>query len=101
MKRFVLLLVAAYVAHVFASGDDGPGDPEFSPNDGELENEVNPLKAPEGNYVIATEKGVSVLNRDTFAHFVKPKNLVMVEFYAPECVHCQRLEPGKNIALYI
>jgi thiol-disulfide isomerase/thioredoxin len=97
MRRFQVLSLAllVVVASVLGSGDDGPGDPEFSPNDGELENAVNPLKAPEGNYNIATEKGVSVLNRDTFAYFVMPKDLVLVEFYAPECVHCKKLEPGK------
>jgi thiol-disulfide isomerase/thioredoxin len=97
MRRLQVLSLAllVVVASVLGSGDDGPGDPEFSPNDGELENAVNPLKAPEGNYNIATEKGVSVLNRDTFAYFVMPKDLVLVEFYAPECVHCKKLEPGK------
>ena len=97
MKRLQVLSLAllVVVAGVLGSGDDGPGDPEFSPNDGELENAVNPLKAPKGNYNIVTEKGVSVLNRDTFAYFVMPKDLVLVEFYAPECVHCKRLEPGK------
>ena len=91
----LVVLTAVAIGSVWSSGDDGPGDPEFSPNDGELENDVNPLKAPEGNYIIAEEKGVSVLNRDTFAFYVKPKNLVLVEFYAPECVHCKQLEPGK------
>ena len=97
MRLFLALVVLTAVAigSVWSSGDVGPGDPEFSPNDGELENDVNPLKAPEGNYIIAEEKGVSVLNRDTFAFYVKPKNLVLVEFYAPECVHCKQLEPGK------
>jgi thiol-disulfide isomerase/thioredoxin len=95
MKRWSSLLVLlSVISTVLCSGDDGPGDPEFSPNDGELENAVNPLRAPEGNYNIATEKGVYVLNRDTFAHFVKPKDLVLVEFYAPECVHCKELEKG-------
>jgi hypothetical protein len=52
-------------------------------NDGDLENELNPLKAPKGNYHIIEDEGVHVLNRDTFAHFVMPKDLVLVEFYAP------------------
>ena len=42
-------------------------------NDGDLESDVNPLKAPQGNYVVAEEDGVYVLNRDTFAFFTKPK----------------------------
>ena len=96
-----LLVLVVVVAAVLGSGDDGPGDPEFSPNEGELENAVNPLRAPEGNYNIATEKGVYVLNRDTFAHFVKPKDLVLVEFYAPECVHCKELENGNFLFIYL
>ena len=42
-------------------------------NDGDLESDVNPLKTPEGNYNIAWVEDVAVLNRDTFAYFVKPK----------------------------
>ena len=52
-------------------------------NDGDLENELNPLEQPKGNYHIIEDEGVFVLNRDTFAHFVMPKELVLVEFYAP------------------
>ncbi len=36
-----------------------------------------------------------VLNERTFAEFVFSKDLVLVEFYAPWCSHCKKLEPGK------
>jgi len=83
----------ALASSALASEDDGPGDENFRPNDGELESDVNPLKAKGGNYNIVDHDGVTVLNRDTFAHYVQPLDLIMVEFYAPWCGHCKKLEP--------
>ena len=51
----------------------------YRENDGDLESDVNPLKTPEGNYNIAWVEDVAVLNRDTFAYFVKPKVRIKIK----------------------
>merc|ERR1719320_969819 len=70
-----VLRLSWIVGIVWAGADDGPGDAAFKENDGDLESDVNPLKAPKGNYLIPEDDGVHVLSRDTFAHFVMRKSL--------------------------
>lgn len=92
--KFALVSMALMVGRTAAGPDTGPEDPDFVPNDGELESDLAPLKKPQGNYHIVEEQGVFILNRETFAHFVMAKNITLVEFYAPWCGHCKKLEPG-------
>ena len=81
--------------------DEGPGSEGFVANEGEIESDVRPTSKPEGNYHIIEDEGAYVLNRDTFAHFVMDKPLLLVEFYAPWCGHCKKLAPGNfQIMIY-
>ena len=41
------------------------------------------------------KKDVFEVDENSFDDWVKSKELVMVEFYAPWCGHCKKLEPGE------
>lgn len=44
---------------------------------------------------VIEKKDVFEVDEHSFDDWVKSKELLMVEFYAPWCGHCQKLEPGK------
>jgi protein disulfide-isomerase A1 len=44
------------------------------------------IKEPKGSKV-------SVLNKDLFPRFISRSSLVLMEWYAPWCGHCQELAP--------
>lgn len=46
-----------------------------------------------GNIDIVEDDDVLILTRDNFLHVVNPKDVILVEFYAPWCGHCQQLVP--------
>uniref|UniRef100_A0A0P4W9K9 Protein disulfide-isomerase n=1 Tax=Scylla olivacea TaxID=85551 RepID=A0A0P4W9K9_SCYOL len=46
-----------------------------------------------GEVKVVEESDVLVLTTDNFMHVVGPKTAILVEFYAPWCGHCKRLEP--------
>ena len=58
LKLGLLVWLAWCSDRVSAGGDDGPGDPDFSANDGDLDSPVRPIEAPQGNYNIIEQEGV-------------------------------------------
>ena len=46
---------------------------------------------------IIEQNDVYEIDTDSFDQFIKAKELVMVEFFAPWCGHCKKLEPGKFV----
>lgn len=57
------------------------------------------LAIPFPSHILANvieKKDVFEVDETSFDDFVKSKELVMVEFYAPWCGHCKKLEPGNE-----
>ncbi|KAL0436435.1 UNVERIFIED_CONTAM: protein disulfide isomerase-like 1-4 [Sesamum radiatum] len=76
-------------------------DAEYSDNDGEEDENYDDFEVPsdfnhqdeEDEVATFDEEDVVVLTGGNFSDFVDENKYVMVEFYAPWCVHCKALAP--------